>query len=74
MLSPGADGVNAKVGRDVAIEQVELEVDEDRFLVLHLEAKPVEPALAFRGVFQVIDVVGRPVHVAAEPQFVCLLP
>ena len=41
------DRVNPKVGRDVSIKQVELEVNQDRLFVLHLEPEPVEPGLPF---------------------------
>ena len=38
----GVDRVDPQVGRDVAIEQIELEVNQDRLVVGHLESEPVE--------------------------------
>ena len=66
------DRIDAEIGRDVAIEQVELEVDEDRLLVRDLEPEPVEAGFPFFLVFEVIDVVGRAVNVAAKTQLVGL--
>ena len=43
----GVDRVDPEIGRDVAIEQIELEVNQDRLLVRHLEPEPVEPGLPF---------------------------
>ena len=70
----GVDGVDPQVGRDVAIEQIELKVNQDRLLAGHLETEPVEPRLTFVGVVEIIDVVGGAIDVAAEPQLVGLLP
>ena len=62
------DRVNPQVGGDVAVEQVELEVDEDRLGSVHLEPEPVETGLALLRVVEVIDVVRRAVDVAPEPR------
>ena len=63
----GVDRVDPEIGRDVAVEQIELEVNQDRLLVGDLEPEPVEARFPFVGVFEVVDVVGRAVDVAAEP-------
>ena len=68
------DRVDPEIGRYVAIQQVELEVDQDRLFVLHLEPEPVEPGLPLRLIFEVVDVVARAIDVASRPQLVRLLP
>ena len=62
------------VGRDVAVEQFELEVHEDRTVAGDIELEPVEPRASFPRVIEVIDVVGRSVHIAAEDDLVGVLP
>jgi hypothetical protein len=63
----GVDRIGLQIGGDVAVEQIELEVDEDRFFAGHLEAKPVEPRSPFTRVFEIVDVIGRAIHNAPEP-------
>ncbi len=68
------DRVDPEIGRDIAVEQIDLEIDEDGPLFGDLEPEPVQAGPALIRVLEVIDIVGRAIHVAAEPQLVGLLP
>ena len=68
------DRVDPEVGRDVAVKEIKLEVDKDRFSTLDLEPEPVEAAFSLLCVGKIIRVVGRAIDVAAELQRVGLLP
>ena len=70
----GVEGVDFEIGRDVAIQEVELKVHEDRLASRHLEAKPVEAGLPLLHVVEIVHVVGRSIHVSAQLQHAGLLP
>ena len=59
---------DGQVGRDVAVDQVEGEGDEDGLLGIDVEAEPIQPGAAFLGVFEPVHVVGRAVDRAAEDE------
>ncbi len=64
----------AEIGRDVAIDKVEVEENERGVRVGQFKTKPVETILALVPVVQVVHVIRRPVHVAAQDERVGVLP
>ena len=70
----GIDGVEPQIHRDVAVEQIELEIDEHGRGVFDFELEPVEAGLALVGVFEVIHIVGRAIHITSQHERIGMAP